>query len=114
MGNFFINIQRIPPGELSIQGISSDDKQTDCQVYADVNDVTPMRNVTATEDIEEDNDFSQWTFTYSQDYQLIKLGENELTAKISCSDNGKLTLIHFLLLVLIQPLLVLLYQNGIL
>ena len=39
--------QQVPPGELTIQGISSDDEQTDCQVYADVNDVTPMRNVTA-------------------------------------------------------------------
>jgi hypothetical protein len=38
----------------------------------------------------EENDFSQWTFTYTQDYQLIKQGENELTAKISCSDNGDL------------------------
>ena len=38
--------QQVPPGELSIQGISSDDEETDCQVYADVNDITPMRNVT--------------------------------------------------------------------
>jgi hypothetical protein len=80
--------QQVPPGELSIQGISSDDEETDCQVYADVNDITPMRNVTAIGDSEEDNDFSKWTFTYTQDYQLIKQGENELTAKISCSDNG--------------------------
>ena len=57
-------------------------------MYADVNDVTPMRNVTAAGLNEKDNNFSQWTFTYTQDYQLIKLGENELTAKISCSDNG--------------------------
>jgi hypothetical protein len=25
--------QKVPPGELSIQGISSDDEETDCQVY---------------------------------------------------------------------------------
>ncbi|MGI8831222.1 MAG: hypothetical protein ACR2IS_01145, partial [Nitrososphaeraceae archaeon] len=87
--------QQVPPGELTIQGISSDDEETDCQVYADVNDVTPMQNVTATGDSEEDNDFSQWTFTYSQDYQLIKLGANELTAKISCSDNGDFDLNPF-------------------
>lgn len=87
--------QQVPPGELSIQGISSDDEEADCQVYADVNDVTPMRNVTAAGDSEEDNDFSQWTFTYTQDYQLIKLGENELTAKISCSDNGEFDLNPF-------------------
>jgi hypothetical protein len=87
--------QQVPPGELSIQGISSDDEETDCQVYADVNDITPMRNVTAAGDSDEDNDFSKWTFKYTQDYQLIKQGENELTAKISCSDNGDFDLNPF-------------------
>jgi hypothetical protein len=87
--------QQVPPGELTIQGISSDDEEADCQVYADVNDVAPMRNVTAAGPNEEDNNFSQWTFTYTQDYQLIKLGENELTAKISCSDNGEFDLNPF-------------------
>jgi hypothetical protein len=87
--------QQVPPGELTIQGISSDDEETDCQVYADVNDVTPMRNVTAAGDSEEDNDFSQWTFTYTEEYQLIKQGENELTAKITCSDDGEFDLNPF-------------------
>ena len=87
--------QQVPPGELAIQGISSDDEETDCQVYADVNDVTPMRNVTASGPSEEDNDFSQWTFAYTQDYQLIKQGENELTAKITCSDDGEFNLNPF-------------------
>ncbi|CAN5414730.1 hypothetical protein BH18THE2_BH18THE2_16660 [soil metagenome] len=87
--------QQVPPGELSIQGISSDDEETDCRVYADVNDITPMRNVTAAASSEEDNDFSQWTFTYTEDYQLIKQGENELTAKITCSDDGEFDLNPF-------------------
>jgi hypothetical protein len=76
--------QQVPPGELTIQGTSSDDEETDCQVYADVNDVTPMQNVTAAGDSGEDEDFSKWTFSYTQEYQLITQGENELTAKISC------------------------------
>jgi len=87
--------QQIPPGELTIKGISSDDEGTECQVYADVNDITPMRNATAAGPSGEDNDFSQWTFTYTQDYQLIKEGANELTAKISCFDSGNLDLSHF-------------------
>lgn len=79
--------QQVPAGVLTIQGISSDDEETDCQVYADVNDITPMRNVTAAGDSGKEADFSKWTFTYSQEYQLIKQGENELTAKISCFDD---------------------------
>jgi hypothetical protein len=81
--------QQVPPGELTIQGTSSDDEETDCQVYADVNDVTPMQNVTATGDSGEDEDFSKWTFSYTQEYQLITQGENELTAKISCVNDGE-------------------------
>jgi hypothetical protein len=76
--------QQVLPGELSIQGISSDNEDTDCKVFADVNDNTPMQNVTATGDSGEKDDFSEWTFKYSQGYQLIEEGENELTAKITC------------------------------
>ena len=87
--------QQVPPGALTIQGISSDDEETDCQVFADANDVTPMRNVTAAGPNGEENDFSKWTFTYAQDYLLIKPGENELTAKISCYDDGEFDLNPF-------------------
>jgi hypothetical protein len=80
--------QQVPPGELTLHGMSSDDEETECQVFADVNDITPMRNVTAVGSSGQDNDFSKWIFTYTQNYQLIKPGENELTAKITCLDGG--------------------------
>jgi hypothetical protein len=76
--------QQVPPGELTIEGISSDNEDTDCTVYADVNDITPMQNVSAAGDSKKVNDFSKWSFTYTPEYHLIKLGENELTAKITC------------------------------
>jgi uncharacterized membrane protein YgcG len=82
--------QQVPPGELTIQGVSSDTEDTDCEVFADVNDVTPMQNVTAAGGGGDDEDFSTWTFTYTEDYQLISPGQNELTAKISCLPDEEL------------------------
>lgn len=78
---------QVPVGELTIQGTSSDNQESSCQVYADVNDIAPLQNATAAGANGAD-DYSQWTFTYSEDYQLITQGVNELTAKISCFDNG--------------------------
>jgi hypothetical protein len=77
--------QEVPVGELAIGGVSSDNQETNCQVYADVNDIPPLQNATAAGQDGED-DFSKWTFTYTDDYQLIAEGENELTAKITCFD----------------------------
>jgi hypothetical protein len=82
--------QQVPPGELTIQGISSDTEDTDCEVFADVNDVTPMQNVTAEGGGGDEEDFSTWTITYSEDYQSISPGQNELTAKISCLPDEEL------------------------
>lgn len=77
--------QTVPLGELSLYGTSSDTQETNCQVYVDWNDTTPMQNVTG---IGQGGpmDYSNWTFTYTQRYQLIKEGTNELTSKITCSD----------------------------
>ena len=79
--------QRVPVGELTIEGTSSDDAESNCQIYADVNDMTPMQNATASGQGGV-NDYSNWTFTYTPQYQVITEGANELTAKISCFDAG--------------------------
>jgi hypothetical protein len=81
---------RVPTGELTLRGISSDNEESNCQVYADVNDMTPLQNATAAGSSGVD-DYSQWTFTYAQGYQLITEGANELTAKISCFDRASAT-----------------------
>jgi hypothetical protein len=82
---------QVPVGDLTIQGSSSDNQESNCQVYADVNDIAPLQNATAT-GANGGDDYSQWTFTYTQDYQLITHGANELTAKISCFDAGVTTM----------------------
>ena len=75
--------QEVPVGELTISGTSTDNATSDCKVYADVNDIKPFQNVTATGPGGA-NDYSNWTFTYTDDYHLITNGTNELTAKLSC------------------------------
>jgi hypothetical protein len=75
--------QEVPVGELTISGTSTDNSSSDCIVYADVNDIKPFQNATATGPGGA-NDYSNWTFTYTDNYQLITNGTNELTAKLSC------------------------------
>jgi hypothetical protein len=74
-------------GELTIEGISSDNEETNCQVYADINDIKPFQNVTAI-GLGGEDDYSEWTFIFTEDYQLIKEGANEITTKISCVDGN--------------------------
>jgi hypothetical protein len=75
--------QQVPVGQLTISGTSTDNPTTDCQVSVDVNDIKPLQNATATGPGGV-NDYSTWQFTYTEDYQLIKEGVNELTSKLSC------------------------------
>ena len=75
--------QEVPVGELTISGTSTDNSSSDCIVYADVNDIKPFQNATATGPGGA-NDYSNWTFTYTDNYQLITNGTNDLTAKLSC------------------------------
>ncbi|HEX6028742.1 MAG TPA: hypothetical protein VFY64_06850 [Nitrososphaeraceae archaeon] len=77
--------QHIPIGELNVSGISTDNATSDCQVYLDWNDLKPFQAATATGPAGV-NDYSTWSFLYSKNYHMIKEGNNELTAKVSCGD----------------------------
>jgi hypothetical protein len=77
----------IPVGPLVVDGTSTDTSQTNCTVHIDWNDLKPMQNVTPA-GINGTNDYSKWTFTFSQNYHLIVEGTNELTSKIVCLDDS--------------------------
>ncbi len=84
--------QTVPLGQLTIYGTSSDTPETNCQVYVDWNDAKPMQNVTGIGSGGRD-DYSNWTFTYTQNYHLISEGTNELTSKISCYGNSGISIL---------------------
>jgi hypothetical protein len=75
--------QQVPVGELTISGTSTDNATSDCTVYADWNNTKPFQTATATGPGGA-NDYSSWTFTYTQNYHLITNGTNNLTSKLSC------------------------------
>src|SRR5215211_5346346 len=65
--------QEVPVGELTISGISTDNSTADCTVYADWNNLKPFQKAVAT-GLGGTNDYSAWTFTYTQNYHLITNG----------------------------------------
>jgi hypothetical protein len=83
-----VDSTNLPAGDLTIYGTSSDDDATNCQVYADWNDLKPMQNVSANGP-KGISDFSKWSFTYTSNYHNIVEGQNELTSKITCYDSGQ-------------------------
>jgi hypothetical protein len=79
--------EQVPPGELTITGISSDNASSDCTVYLDWNDQNPYQKAIAT-GAGGENDYSTWSFTYTPNYYTITNGTNNLTSKLSCLDNS--------------------------
>jgi hypothetical protein len=80
---FPVHGQRVPIGQLVIIGTSTDNGTSDCHVYVDWNDIKPFQNVLAAGPYRPD-DYSTWTFSYTEHYHLIEDGANELTAKLFC------------------------------
>jgi F5/8 type C domain-containing protein len=77
--------QRVPTGDLTISGISSDNPSTDCDVSLIWNESRPYQSASATGPGGE-NDFSNWTYTFTDDYHRITKGVNRLTSKITCTN----------------------------
>ena len=76
--------QTVPANRpLTIYGVSSDNVNSNCTVYADWNDQKPLQQTTPTGP-NGISDYSNWTFTYTGDYHLMTEGANELTSKLDC------------------------------
>ncbi|MGH9977339.1 MAG: hypothetical protein ACRD8Z_16135, partial [Nitrososphaeraceae archaeon] len=89
--------QEVSEGTLSINGVSSDDSASTCDVYVILNGIKPYQMVTPTgKSVSSSNtkDYSLWNFTFLLTYGLISEGDNKMTAKITCM-NGSLNATKF-------------------
>lgn len=84
------NGKEIPVGNLTIFGVSTDNEKSDCTVLVDWNNEKPFQKANAAGPYGVD-DYSSWTYTYSSSYHTIKNGLNDLTSKLECLENSKVT-----------------------
>ena len=82
--------KEVPDGNLTIFGISTDNEKSNCSVSVDWNNQKPFQEVKA-EGPYGNDDYSSWTFTYSPSYHTIENGTNDLTSKLECVENSKVT-----------------------
>ncbi|HYY86603.1 MAG TPA: carboxypeptidase-like regulatory domain-containing protein [Nitrososphaeraceae archaeon] len=82
--------KEIPVGNLTIFGVSTDDEKSDCTVLVDWNNEKPFQKAKAAGPYGND-DYSSWTYTYSPAYHAIENGLNDLTSKLECLENSKVT-----------------------
>jgi hypothetical protein len=82
--------KEIPVGNLTIFGVSTDNEKSDCTVLVDWNNEKPFQKTKPAGPYGED-DYSSWTYTYSPSYHTIENGLNDLTSKLECLENSKVT-----------------------
>ena len=80
-------INQVPVGQLTISGTSTDNAASDCTVYVDWNNTKPFQKATPTGSGGV-SDYSTWSFTFTDKYNLITNGTNNLTSKLSCFSDG--------------------------
>lgn len=82
--------KKVPAGNLTILGTSTDNESMNCTVYVDWNNLKPFQKAIATGPYGK-NDYSSWTFTYTPSYHKITNGTNNLTSKLECQKGGTIT-----------------------
>ena len=83
--------QKVPVGTLSINGVSSDNPSSICDVYVLLNGIKPYQRVTPVgqgDTNKSTKDFSLWRFTFLPTYGVIAEGDNKMTAKITCMNGS--------------------------
>ncbi|HET7147191.1 MAG TPA: hypothetical protein VFI73_01720 [Candidatus Nitrosopolaris sp.] len=88
-----IKEQVVPIGkDLRISGTSLDNTTTTtssgCSVSVKVNGINPYHN--ASQNGPGGKGYSNWNFTLSPSYTVVKQGQNKITAKFSCTSNPSL------------------------
>ena len=82
--------QQVQPGGILVSGTSSANATTACTVSVVINGIRPYQRAVPTGHGGA-NDYSNWTFTATQKYTVIKQGQNKMTAKMSCPQNLNFT-----------------------
>src|SRR6266540_630759 len=82
--------KKVPAGNLTILGTSTDNESMNCTVYVDWNNLKPFQKAIATGPYGK-NDYSSWTFIYTPSYHKITNGTNNLTSKLECQKGGTVT-----------------------
>ncbi len=73
---------------LIISGISSSNKTNNCEVSVIINNIKPYQKTNATGHNGYYNDYSTWVYHLGFPYPPLKLGENKITAKITCAGSN--------------------------
>jgi hypothetical protein len=95
--------QQVPAGTiLTISGISKDNATSDCHVNVNVNHVRPYQNTSANGP-GGPNDYSNWTYSLTPKYTVIKQGVNEITAKFFCNPNPDIASFYSMNVTGVQP-----------
>jgi len=78
--------QQVPLGGILVSGTSSANATTDCTVSTVIDGIRPYQKAVPTGHGGA-NDYTNWTFTATQKYTVIKQGQNKITAKMACPQN---------------------------
>lgn len=78
--------QQVPLGGILVSGTSSANATSDCTVSIVIDGIRPYQKAVPTGHGGA-NDYTNWTFTATQKYTVIKQGQNKITAKMACPQN---------------------------